>query len=1209
MPRLLDVRIFWKIFLALLFVGLLSTSLFSVVMYVVARRDIETEAIKKLTAIREVKAGEVEHEFSEIRKQIAAFAEDYMVVEAMLEFKQAFAELEKEAQADPGLVEQARLDLRDFQKRKFLPQLNANSEAAYSAEDIMPQNPAAILLQSRYIVQNPNPVGSKQYYDRASDGSRYTKVHGHYHPVFRRYQDKFKYHDIFLVDPATGNIVYSVQKEPDLATSLHESFHLHTNFAEVFKRAVLTTEKDFQYLVDFQNYWASYNVPAAFIAAPIFDGEKKIGIVAFQMPVTRINNIMTNYGRWRDAGMGYSGQVYLVGRDQKLRSQSRFFLEDKAAYLKALRQANIVSEFICNKIDNLNTVIGLQTVRSKGVEAAFRQGSGQGVFADYRGQTVLSSYRPLDILNVDWVIMSEIDQAEALATLEKMRLLILFCFTGLLLMVGIFARFVSKFIADPLVGLSELMAKVESTGDLALRLERYHQDEVGKTVRNFHVLLFRWSNILLEVQGNTKLLLTEGRWPDNAELRPLTENDFLGNALVEITTALRRFYAENNMKNWLNSGQGRLNERMRGEQAPQALGYGILEFMAHYLNAQLGLFYMAGPDGVSLLASYALPGENFLTSFRPGEGVVGQAMVEKKMILLTSVAKDYLPVQSGLGHSPPNNIMVMPLVFNGQVQGVIELGTLESFTELQIDFMNLAAESIAIALAAANSRLKNIELLEQTRVQAEKLQNQTEELQNQTAELEAQQEQLKMVNKELEERAALLEKQKLEITEKNMKAEEARNLLEIKAAQLEESNRYKSEFLANMSHELRTPMNSIMVLSQTLIDSAGGVIPDKQKKYLRTIHDAGQGLLTIINDILDMSKMQAGKIEARLEDVDLREIVDSVDSMFRPMAEKKGLDLRIQVGRDLPALHSDQQRLLQILRNLLGNAIKFTEKGHVGLRISRPVEGRRMQGRLYNPTDLLIFVVEDSGIGIAPEKQERIFEAFQQQDGSTSRIYGGTGLGLTISRELSILLGGHLELESVPGEGAAFTLVLPVELPREGIPQPAPVAEAADSSLTPPGLATDLSPAKAGADPAEIGPDQPMAEAENVWLELAGKTLLVADDDPRNVYSLAALVEPIGLELLVAENGREAIARLREGRRVDAILMDIMMPEMDGYETMKKIRGMPGFKHIPIIVLTAKVMPEERERCLAAGASDYLSKPIVREKLFNTLKMWLHQGS
>ncbi|HIJ78630.1 MAG: ATP-binding protein [Desulfobulbaceae bacterium] len=1211
MSKIQDIRIFWKIFLALLFVGLMSTTLISILTYIMGQKNIEEQAFNKLTALREVKAAEVEHEFGEIRKQVAAFAEDFMVINAMKEFKQAFAEVEEEAKRNPAAVERARHNLAQFQTRKFLPRLNANSEEVYHHEDITPANPAALLLQERYIAGNPNSIGSKLDYDLADEGNLYNSVHGRYHPVFRSYLKKFEYYDIFLVDQDTGNIVYSVAKELDFATSLSEPINKTSNFAEAFKLVTSTEEKDFQFVVDFRNYWASYNIPASFIAAPVFDGNKKIGVLVFQMPVTRINNIMTNNGKWREAGMGATGEIYLVGRDHRLRSQSRFFMESKDEYLKALRQANLVSDFICDKIKNLNTTIGLQPVETTGVEAALKGEAAQGIFKDYRGHEVLSSYRPLSILNLDWVILSEIDSEEAFAGFKKMQLMIFISFIGLLGLISLFAQFVSRQIANPLINLSMLMAEVESTGDLARRLGKYNLDEVGKTVTSFHSLLFRWSKTLGDVQVNTKQLLTEGRW--SAEVTPLTPNDFLGTTLSELSTALRKYHAENSMKNWLDTGQAQLNETMRGEQNPKDLANRVLDFMAHYLDASLGLFYVGNDAGEMVLtASYACPvQEKLVPSFSPGQGVVGQAVLEKNLILLAEVDSDYLAIQSGLGEGRPGNVVVAPLVFNGQVHGVIELATIRELSSLQLDFMRQVSESIAITLTSAISRIKNMELLEQTQLQAEELQNQTEELKNQAEELEAQQEQLKQTNRILEERSVILEQQKVEITEKGQRAEEARNLLEIKARELEESNRYKSEFLANMSHELRTPMNSIMVLSQTLLETTADMLSVKQQGYMRTIHDSGEGLLTIINDILDMSKMDAGKIEVHWQEVDLYEVCDALERMFLPLADQKGIALAMETDKELPLIESDRQRLEQILRNLLGNAVKFTSKGKVSLSIYRPQGEKQIQERICSSQDYIVFEVKDTGIGISKEKHGAIFEAFQQEDGSTSRVHGGTGLGLTITKEFCRLLGGAIDLVSEPGKGSTFSLYLPVS--KLGELALSSAAEAKAKPLSRPEATGRLkgSAEQAVADPVVIPAvaDNEAEEPGDLWEDLVGHTLLVVDDDPRNIYTMAAIFEPVGIEMIVAANGGEALQLLQEQPGISAIIMDIMMPEMDGYETMKNIRAISGFKKIPIIALTAKVMKGERERCLAAGANEYLTKPVSKNKVLSILRMWLFDDS
>lgn len=1203
MIGLQDIKIFWKIFVALLCIGVVTAVTYGTLSFFIGFKTIENEAFHKLTAIRQAKASHVEHEMREIRNQVITFAEDFMVVQAMKDFKRGFAAMEKEAADAPAAVERASHDLDHFYEKKFLPQLNANSQTPFYIDELRPANPAAVLLQQRYIAANPNPVGEKKQFTVAADNSLYDKVHSRYHSVFLSFLEKFGYYDIFLVDNKTGSIVYSVAKEVDFGKSFTEPLLRNANIAKAFRSGVAATGRGFSHLVDFAYYYPSYNAPASFIASPIYDGDEKIGILIFQMPTDRINSIMTNDRRWSEIGLGKSGETYLVGRDHTLRSQSRFFLENEDQYLQNLADSTSVSREVIYKIRNLKTSIGLQPVQTPVVDKALAGESGEMVVDDYRNVRVFSSYQPLEIGDVQWVLLSEIDKSEAMQPIRKLGLLMAMSFLGLLLPIMFFARFVSRFISDPLVGLAALMGEVEESGDLSLRVPEFHNDEVGFTIRNFHSLISRWQTTLLAVQESNGRLLAGSEVEPGEMTAPLSKRDVLGVALREMTEALWKYHLENRAKSWRDEGQAGLNDEIRGEQSPKEICEKVMLYLAHYLDARMGVVYLCDDNGVaSPMATYAYSeAEGMPKAVAPGDGVVGQVLQEKKPVLIKDVSPDYTPVRSGLGEERPRHILVAPLPANGKVEGVVELATLHGFTPLHMEFMQDVSENLAIAIAAAKSRIRTEELLEHSRQQAEELRNQSEELQNQTAELEAQQEQLRSTNKELEERSKMLEQQRNEIVDHNRRLEEARNLLEIKADELQEANRYKSEFLANMSHELRTPMNSILVLSQALVETLGNKISGKQKEYLKTIHDSGQGLLMLINDILDISKMDAGKMTLNFEEVVADEVAASLKRMIAPLAEQKNLALKIEVESGLPPVVTDRQRLEQILRNFMGNAVKFTERGHVQLQIAHTSEVKTISNRNYLPGEAVSFAVKDTGVGVPTEKQEFIFEAFHQADGSTSRIHSGTGLGLAISSEFCKLMGGKIELESEKGKGSVFTLLLPFS---------AGVA-VFDENKGP--TASDMeSKGGDGSDnKGESGPPEGAeknGEGETLSVprpELRNKTILVVDDDMRNIYSMSAILDPYEVQIVTAKNGREAIATIENDCRIAAVIMDIMMPEMDGYETMREMRRIKSLKGVPIIALTAKVMRDERERCLAAGADEYMPKPVDPEKLLSVLQLWL----
>ncbi len=720
---------------------------------------------------------------------------------------------------------------------------------------------------------------------------------------------------------------------------------------------------------------------------------------------------------------------------------------------------------------------------------------------------------------------------------------------------------------------------------------------------------------------------------------------------------LRDTTIANKEQDWLKGNLARISALMQGRRDLEDVASLIMSELTPVVTAQHGAFFVAMPllDGkdmsaeaeeqyeLRMLGSYGYSMGSMPTSFRPGEALIGTAAEEKRTILVENAPSGYLKISSGLGEAPPAQVIVLPVLFEGKVLGVIELASFTPFTQIQKDFLNQIAEMIATSVNTISVNTKTEVLLKQS-------QELTEQLRERSAELENRQKALQASNAELEEKAELLAQQNRDIEVKNTEIEEARQVLEERAEQLAVSMRYKSEFLANMSHELRTPLNSLLILAKLLADNADSNLTPKQVEFAETIHGAGSDLLQLINDILDLSKVEAGKMDVSPTRIALVQLVDYVEATFRPLTAEKGLDLSVRVSPELPAtLHTDEQRLLQVLRNLLSNAVKFTDSGAVELVIRPagrdvPVAIREQlleAGSLRDPdADLIAFSVTDTGIGIAASKMRVIFEAFKQADGTTSRKYGGTGLGLSISREIAQLLGGEIHAQSEPGRGSTFTLYLPLhpsELPPQGYQQSMPALEAGDlvASTSENGMggvevetpaevrsyqetqngAAALFRRRRRTAPSleqRIGqPDQwsavehQSAPQPRRGIRFGGEKVLIVDDDIRNVFALTSVLEQHGLSVLYAENGREGIEVLEQHEDVAVVLMDIMMPEMDGYATTNAIRRMPQFAGLPIIALTAKAMKGDREKAIESGASDYVTKPVDPDHLLSVMQQWM----
>jgi CheY-like chemotaxis protein/signal transduction histidine kinase len=562
------------------------------------------------------------------------------------------------------------------------------------------------------------------------------------------------------------------------------------------------------------------------------------------------------------------------------------------------------------------------------------------------------------------------------------------------------------------------------------------------------------------------------------------------------------------------------------------------------------------------------------TTFRLGEGLVGQCAKEKKRILLTDVPGDYVRINSGLGEAVPLSIIVLPVLFEGSLRAVVELASFSQFSVTHQAFLDSITESVGIVLNTIQAAGHTEALLKQSQSQAEELRSQQEELRGSNADLARQ--------------ASLLAEQNVVAEQKNLEVEESNRLIEEKVSQLAVSSKYKSEFIANMSHELRTPLNSLLILAQQLEENPDRNLTDTQVEYASVIHSSGKELLELLNSILDLAKVESGTVAAENAEISLEQLRAALLREFGPVAQQKGLSYSIDLAPDCPShMVTDLQRLRQILKNLIANAFKFTERGGVHVEIGLA------HGVAHTGAPVLAFAVSDTGIGIDDEQQKRIFEAFAQGDGTTSRIYGGTGLGLSISRELVGLLGGTVDVVSTPGRGSVFTVQLPTRPGHESGSR-----ERHTGTVATPRPRLDLPPA-ASIDPAHLLP------AEVIERPIEGVKFMVVDDDPRNRYAITALLEQSGAIVTLVESGAEAAASLELESDIDIVLMDIMMPGMDGYDAIRAIRGTERDRHLPMIAVTGKVTAGERKRCMDAGADGYVPKPVDQSELFSALRPWL----
>ena len=681
----------------------------------------------------------------------------------------------------------------------------------------------------------------------------------------------------------------------------------------------------------------------------------------------------------------------------------------------------------------------------------------------------------------------------------------------------------------------------------------------------------------------------------------------------EMIRNLKETTLKNSEQDWLKTNLARFSRMLQGQKDLMAVSRLILSELAPLVTAQHGVFYImegAEPDGLlKLLASYAYKERKGLANhFRLGEGLVGQCALEKQRILVREAPGDYIHISSGLGEAPPMDIIVLPVLFEGQVMAVVELASFNRFSEIHLTFLDQLTDSIGIVLNTLAATMRTEELLKQSQSLAQELTTQQSELRESNDRLEEQattlrrseellkrqQEELQNTNDELQEKAHLLAEQKRHVEDKNREVELARKSLEEKAAQLALTSKYKSEFLANMSHELRTPLNSMLILAQMLSDNSEGNLTEKQVEFARTIHSSGADLLSLINDILDLSKIESGTVSLDINEVVLGEVRDFAERNFRQVAEKRMLDFSVEVSPDLPhSIYTDPVRLKQVLKNLLSNAFKFTEKGSVKLVIKPATGGWNPENQILNRASAVVaFSVVDTGIGIPADKQKLIFEAFHQADGTTSRQFGGTGLGLSISREITKLLGGDIQLASSPGEGSEFTLFLPDIY--ESPPRRAPRES---------WLGTAGSQARPGESAGERLETDPMliaaAEVQDDRNDIlpGDNVLLVIEDDVAFARLLVDLAHGKTFKAVVTRHGEQAIALARKFRP-QAITLDLRLPGMDGWAVLDRLKHDPETRHIPVHIIS---VVGQHHRAMAMGAFAFLEKPAGKEDLDRAL--------
>lgn len=991
------------------------------------------------------------------------------------------------------------------------------------------------------------------------DSYRWAQIVEEHGSDLRTFCFTFQLKDVLLTD-SDGHVLFTVVGTDDLGINLFTGPLSDTCLSRAVKR---TFDSGMPTFSDFMHYPPMNDEISGFLTSILVnDSGQKIGAIILNIDNRKIDAIIQ-----QSTGQGLTGHAYLIGEDLLLRSN-----------WDAMGPGSVLTQKIDTPQTNLWRDWHVDAPKPTHAHADTHNAS---IYMGPNHREVLGIHRDFEIAGTHWAVVAERETAVAFAAADRLKL---FMF-GLLIGTGLLVVFISiplmKRTFRPLQTLSLATRRI-SGGDLDQRISIQSDNEIGELANNFN----------------------------------------------QMVTSLKHATRKTELENWFKNGLAEISDHMRGDSNVAELSKKVITFLSKYLDAKVGAVYSAVEnDHLQLTGSYAFHKRKGLSnSFKIGEGLVGQAALEKETIQLTQIPADYMTIGSGLGETPPCAIMVVPLINENRVEGVAELGFLEAPTDQKRDFLLQAAEPIALSFRVARNRKKMKALLEKTQIQAEELRVREEELRenntllekqsrdlktsedslmkqqvdleekNQT--LEQQQNELSETNDqlqktaaELEQQTATLEIQKTEIEEKNNELEKIRTDLERKAAELEITGKYKSEFLANMSHELRTPLNSLLILSKLLSNNEDDNLTDKQVQFAQTIYDSGNDLLNLINEILDLSKIEAGRMSIDVEALELTDLISDIHKKFDTLAEQKGVSFTAGLDNIGPTrMVTDIQKLHQILNNLLSNAFKFTDQGAITLSIhSIPADVSFFRSEL-STDQAICFEVTDTGVGIDTAKQKLIFEAFQQEDGSTSRKYGGTGLGLSISRELAKLLGGEIHIQSQKNKGSRFSLYLPLKIHDSGnLAAPGHPVSARPTLETKPVPPAVVEPA---APPAPENIKSPAPDIDDVrddrrHIHAGDRSILIIEDDPKFANILMEFARERDFKCLIAGDGETGL-HFAEYYAPSGIILDIGLPKMDGWGVMDRLKENMKTRHIPVHFISAA---DNEFDALMRGAVGYLTKP------------------